>query len=258
MNALNHATESRTDAPFSDENFWGTIKEHEALIKRCFFFLFKKYPNHDGVDEAFNILLVQMHRMRTFQAFDPSRVKSANKAKAFEQFIYQRIEKILGDTYRSRVKRNERFTASENIEEITPKTYDARFHSNDSSFAKPEDFDKEGQVKEPVRKNYPSINDIAEYVGYKGFGVLDRIEATDLSDKLRKILVSERERKVFGFREEDNLSVIDIAEIMRCTPQNISLILKSIRERALKQGIIEAAKKRSVQATSSDDEGDDE
>lgn len=221
-----------------DTSFWSNIKKHETLIKKCFFYLLKKYPNHDGVDEAFNTLLVQMHHMRVFQRFDEDRATNEDKDKVFQQFIYQYIEKILGDTYRNRVKQRRRFTPLEHVEDITPSTYGVLVNPHETSFAKPEDFDDEGNVKKPVRTDYPTINDIGEYVGHKGFNVLDDLEANDLIVKIRKVLKGDVEKRVFHLREEYGLNAVDIATAMNYTPQNVSLILNKIKKRCVEKGLI--------------------
>lgn len=221
-----------------DNCFWSNIKKHETLIKKCFFYLFKKYPNHDGIDEAFNILLVQMHHMRVFQRFDEDRSQNEDKDKAFQQFIYKYVEKILGDTYRSRVKQSKRFSPLEHVEEITPVTYAILVNPNETSFAEPEDFDDEGNVKKPVRTDYPTINDIGEYVGHKGFNALDDLEAKDLIVKIRGILKGDVEKRIFRLREEYGLNVVDIATAMNYTPQNVSLILNKIKKRCVEKGLI--------------------
>jgi RNA polymerase sigma factor (sigma-70 family) len=229
--------------PRTDNNFWGNIKRHDTLIKKCFYYLFKKYPNHDGINEAFNILLVQLHHLNVFKRFDATRPKNQDLDKAFQQFIYKYVEKIMGDTYRSRINHSKRFAHSEHVEEITPVTYNIQVNPNDTSFAKQEDFDKYGYVKKPIRRDYPSINDLGEYVGEKGFNALDELEATDLVEKVKSILKGNVEKRVFELREKYGLSVIDIADIIGCSSQNVSLILNKIKNRCIEKGYISNRKR---------------
>jgi len=227
-----------------DSCFWSNIKKHETLIKKCFFYLLNKYPNPEGRNDAYNTLIVKMHHMKVFQRFDEDRAKKEDKDKAFQQFLYKYIEKILGDTYRSRVKQSKRFAPVEYVEEITPVTYSLLVNPNDTSFAKPEDFDDEGNIKKPVRNNYPSINDIGEYVGHKGFNAHDELEASDLVVKIREVLKGDIEKTVFDLREEHGFNVVDIAVTMKYTPQNVSLILNKIKNRCIDKGLLNKSNRR--------------
>ncbi len=63
------------------KDYWVNYHNHEDLIKRCFHYLFRKFPTPDGSDDSFNNVLVRLMSLNVFDRFAASRLVGINEKK---------------------------------------------------------------------------------------------------------------------------------------------------------------------------------
>ena len=107
------------------EDYWDNYSYHEDLIRRCFQHIYHKFTLSESPDEVFNILLTEFYRIAIFQKFDPSIHPKDKQEKKFEQFIYVYINKVVRDVQSKGRLNFTRYKKVENLENITPSTYES-------------------------------------------------------------------------------------------------------------------------------------
>ena len=54
--------------------FWENVKKHEAIIKRCFNYLLRRFPDYDGKDSAYNNMIIRLWELDVLFRFNIKRV----------------------------------------------------------------------------------------------------------------------------------------------------------------------------------------
>jgi hypothetical protein len=248
------------------EQFWETYAKNRDLIDRCFHYLLQsRFPNPDGEQDAYSTLLMRMYELDVFNKFDPKKIvakkrgickNQANAAvsdeevsdealkamgidikKKFEQFVFKYIEHILQEAYMQRKKQAHRYLRYREMVERPPQESSemwGRLHESPwaQTCEQLEDLDDHIMRKEKYgqAKCYPTFRDIGDFVGSKHEDALDKVLSDEIVSKFRGLLRNEKERKVYDMTLE-GISNSDIATAIDCTPQNVNILVKKIRER---------------------------
>lgn len=218
--------------------FWDDVASHQNLILRCFEYLNKKFPHPDGRNAAYSDLMAEMHRLNVFGEFDSKRKAKTyrgkntdpNKSnqKKFEQYIFMRVHHILMTAYGKRRKYSTRFSGVSNFDGYNPETY-----SNVSENAPGQELNSDA----PSRKKYPTIyNDLRDFVGDAAENVEDKINHDQIMERINVLISNPVEKKVLEMKYS-GMAQKDIAEVIGCTTQNISIILKRIKTRVKADGL---------------------
>jgi len=245
-------------------DYWTNVVSYQDLIKRCFSYLYRKFPNpQDGVQESYQDLLVRLYELDVFSRFDPRKILAAhgdlseeqtkkvttakatkllkkrgvNVDKKFEQFVYKWIEHILGESYHKRVNHRYRYVTSGDMDVHIADMKAVRDKFNENAWAQtPEELDYLQQhiinknSKRWVRQ-YPVPGDIREFTGSKMDDPLDEVVAQDLQEEIRDHLTSRSERTLYN-RTLDGLSGVEAGRLCNKTPQQVHIMMKSIRLKA--------------------------
>lgn len=107
-------------------SFWTSFEQNEKLIKKCMNYLLNRYPDPDGDESAYNLIIERMFELNVFARFDTKKLiakklkvaveditedqiteeglrkAGINIEKKFEQFIFKWVEQILSSAYTAR------------------------------------------------------------------------------------------------------------------------------------------------------------
>jgi len=224
------------------EGFWSNVEKHEDIIHRCFMHLFQKYPDPDGTKNALNHLLTQLHRMQVLSGkneYKPERYKQGNHDKGRQQHIYKWTEKILGDLYRQNKRQKIRFAPKGDVETITPSSYHDYNKKNNSSFVDPMSSEPTDHTKQKFGY-FPTVDQMGSF-GCENSATMAQdtsYECEELYHRIMDCAKSTLEKEAIKLRYEHELSITDVGSIIGCTPQNVNIILKRVRERCATRGLL--------------------
>ena len=227
-----------------ENDFWATIKVHETLIRKCFIYIFNRYPDlSEGQESVYASMLVWLNEKDILNKFDHARTKEGkSEDTAWQHFVFCYIQKFLEGNYFNNVKHVLRNSPDENIDSYHRKSYSTLRKPDVTLYDEGTDKlfrDKNGSVKRQSRTTrinqaavYPTIEDMDSLHSSKRYGFVEELEAEDLAVAIKKQLKNDLERKVFEGCAQ-GLSHRDIAVQVDRTPAAISAIVKRIKDRCV-------------------------
>lgn len=231
-------------------DFWHNFRTHEILIKRCFMYLFSKYPNPEGYGDAYHHLMIQMAHLNVFSKFNARRGKKGNgktSDKKFEQFIYKWCEQIMNQANLVRMKRAARFCQTDKLGNICAANYrSVGLTDNPDLFDEDEEQSRKSKkYRRKVKVHFvsstpqrcPDFHDIGDFHSCAHENPENDAAEAELYEKVAECLKDENERKIFEQRTQ-GLPTTVIAENLDCSPQAICFVLNRIRDRCEKRQIL--------------------
>lgn len=223
------------------DDFWANHKEYERLLKRCFYYIYSRFPDPDGTQNSYHDLLMQLMSMDVFHRFDASRHAPGAVDTKFEQFMFMWIQKVLEDAYRARGKRAARFFPT-NCEDIHKESL---YIKNLCQELEPIQRKKELVARKETGdarglKFYPSYQDMDDYISDPNIDPIDSMGAEETISQIMWRLKNDTERKVLKMM----LMHCEVAEIATSTGFSkayIHHIIKKIRglyTRVNKQAVV--------------------
>jgi hypothetical protein len=221
--------------------FWTDARTYDDLIRRCFVYLFRKYPDPEGEIISWNKLMEGLYNLNilSLSRFDPSRYKGKKSVdRIWEAYLYKWIEHFLGESFNKNGKMYKRFINVENMDSISSSNYGevSMIQHNDPLF-------RDGEIsKEASKKVKSKISKIPQWASKDCFpsepiNPLEKLEYRDLLSSIRKSLRSDQEKKVFEAMH-NGCAQAEVADAVKLTPAAVSAILKKIRDRCAQRGIL--------------------
>jgi len=256
-------------------DFWCNVEEHRSTLKRLFNYFISMYPVYtESKGSLFADLMIKFYDNDIFQRFNPNHEglkKGKPEKKAFEQYLLSWIRHYLEEAYFKRQKDSYRFipVENDNIDVLHPEysainkdmehvdlfdeeindeinchknrvTSDIRIISKQSVRDKLISNKKNAPRVISKAKSYPNIKD-AGYFFNKELNSLERVELNEKLKAICGILNSEKERFIIRNRILNDLSMSEIADMLKITPSAVSAILKRIKEKCKRKNIISIA-----------------
>jgi hypothetical protein len=233
------------------ENFWDNYKSNKDLIYRCFSFIYAKYPDPEGTDVSFNNLLVKMHKYNVFARFDISKLVIAaglsvvlseketseeallkagvNIDKKWGQFIYNWVNKIMGDEYLKNGKRMRKFIHGDTLTDYGFPREDSSSWISDKEEAEAYEKKFSEYTDDRRGRKFPPSFQNRYIAGEENFdNQLDTVAAVDLRDSIMRRLSGKNDKAVFILMEQ-GFTEKEISEKLNFSQQYIGPISRKIR-----------------------------
>lgn len=225
------------------DDFWATVKSHETLIRKCFISIFNRFPDIEGQESIYAAMLAWFCEKDTFNQFDHSRTTGdKSEDKAWQHFVYCRIQKFLESNFFNNTKYQYRMRSEEYIDSYHRKSF--------SSLEKPEVTLYSKETEETHRKKngstkrlprttrinqasvYPTIDDMNSFHSSDRYGFDEEVEAKLLAENIKKQLKNEMEQIVIEGCAKGYTHRYIAKQIGR-TPAAVSAMVKRIKQRCL-------------------------
>jgi len=226
--------------------FWADVQAHEVIIRRCFHFLNRKYPDPEGEESSWAHLLIRLNELKILSKdrFDPTLGGvDKHEDKKWEQYLYKWIEHFLGEAFHNRGKYYKRFairgdidTATSHINYQKPSREDRvllfRPEESSSKYVKGDDYQVSKKPCFATQDTFPSF--------HKQENPLEDVECEEILSGINAVLRNEREKEIIKYLHEGKARA-EVAQMVNRTPSSVSFVLKDIKKRCIQKGLLPEA-----------------
>jgi len=249
------------------KDYWKNLARHEESIKRSFYHFIKRYPHPEGTEEAYHETIMKLLDLNIFHKFQEAKlvfedeeiesmkssgltdkeIKAKSKAlirkrrinldKKFDHFLHTWVRQIVTNAYNERDKEARRFTHPGRIDEINSQNYPFRKKHEGYTPWEENEKTKEKTKAFTVGRPYPYISERGSFHSDKGATPEDEYSAKEMQLLLKEMMKNERTKSIIEFKMS-GLNGVDIGEILNITPAYVSYILRDLKKRCIKKGLV--------------------
>lgn len=207
------------------KDFWNNVKSEEDLIKRCFFYILKKCPDPEGINNAYNNMILELFLHDVFNKFDNRKLM---RSKLIKDLINKGTERKAAEVIIDSQMEDKEYSVEdyETAGIDLRKKYEQFIFTWINKFLR-EQYDKNGKRYLRTQSYFDTDYSMAALNGDPS----DIVSASDLEDTIYHSLKNDKERFVFehviiGGRKEKV-----VARYLKCSPQYVNALVKGIREK---------------------------